>query len=157
MGAIGFLLGLVVNAGAVYLLYWFFRTIIRRYYGNVRSANPFQAGWAQLLDQYESSHGMLRLAPFYARIGGIWYNDVLQIGFDAQDVVIRNTMGFSSLVRIPYNQIELLQSPKPFKATPLSETEYTPGLFQVGMVEVGVDAYWTAQFLQRMAPTSPIS
>jgi hypothetical protein len=153
MGGIRFLVGLALNAGAIYLMYWFVRTIIRRYYGNVRSANPFQAGWAQLLDQYASSHGVLRMVQFSARIGGIWYNDVLQIGFDAQDVVIRNNMGFSSLVRIPFSHIELLQQPEPFKATSLSEIEHTPGLFQVGMVEVGLDAYWTAQFLQRMAAT----
>ncbi|MDU0369784.1 hypothetical protein ACFPAF_05210 [Hymenobacter endophyticus] len=127
------------------------RTVIRRYYGNVRSANPFQAGWSQLRDQYESSHGMLRMVPFSAHIGEIWHNEVLQIGFDAQDVVIRNNMGLSSLVRTPYSHIELLQPPEAFQATRLSETEYTPGLFQVGMVEVGLDAYWTEQFLQRMA------
>ncbi|QIX61252.1 hypothetical protein FY528_03415 [Hymenobacter lutimineralis] len=95
------------------------------------------------------------MVQFSARIGGIWYNDVLQIGFDVQDVVIRNNLGFSSLVRIPLNHIELLQQPEPFQATSLSETEYTPGLFQVGRVEVGLDAYWTAQLLQRMAAAAP--
>ncbi|RSK37373.1 hypothetical protein [Hymenobacter metallilatus] len=153
----GFVVGLAVNAAVVAGLYWFGRTIIRRYYGTLRAANPFQAGWAQLLDQYESSHGVLRMVPFSARIGGIWYNDILHIGFDAQDVVIRNNMGFSSLVRIPYSHIELLQPPESFQATRLSETEYTPGLFQVGMVEVGLDAYWTAQFLQRIAAASSTS
>lgn len=153
--SIGAVFGLVVtlalNAGALYIVYWFIRTIIRRYYGNLRSANPFQAGWSQLHDQYDSSHGILRMAQFSARIGGIWYHDVLQIGFDAQDVVIRNNMGFSSLVRIPYSHIELLQQPESFQTTRMSETEYTPGLFKAGGVEIGLDTYWANQLLQHMA------
>ncbi|RPD49565.1 hypothetical protein DNI29_01830 [Hymenobacter sediminis] len=94
------------------------------------------------------------MTQFSARIGGIWYRDVLQIGFDAQDVVIRNNMGFSSLVRIPYNHIELLQQPESFQATRMSETEYTPALFRAGGVEIGLDTHWSAQFLQHMAANS---
>lgn len=153
--AFGLLVGLVLNAGVLYLFYWLIRTVIRRYYGNLRSANPFQPGWSQLRDQYDSSHGLLRMVRFSALIGGIWHNDVLQIGFDTQDVVIRNNLGFSSLVRIPYSHIELLQQPESFQATRLSETEYTPGLFRAGGVEIGLDAHWTAQLLRHMTDDLP--
>lgn len=140
---------IAVTVGMMYLFYWIVRLILRRI-GGLRAANPFQPGWGQLREQYESSHSVSHMTRFSARIGGIWY-DELQIGFDTQEVVIRNNIGFSSLVRVPYSHIVLLQQPESFQATRLSETEYIPGLFQAGMVEIGLDMYWTDQLLLHMA------
>lgn len=141
---------LAIAAGMLYVAYWFGRTMLRRS-GGLQALNPLQPGWRQLHEQYESMQNVPRMTTFSARIGGVWYNDVLQIGFDAQDVVIRNNAGFSSLVRIPYRHLEVLQQPAPFQTTSLSDTEYTPSLFRAGTVEIGLDAYWAGRLLQQMA------
>ncbi|TGE27518.1 hypothetical protein [Hymenobacter metallicola] len=99
---------LAVLAIFIGVVSWIARTMIRRNGGQL-VPNPLHPGWGKLHDQYESVHNVLRMKDVDGRIGAL---RGFQLGFDTDDVVIRNPVGFSSLVRIPYREIWILQAPK---------------------------------------------
>ncbi|RYU78321.1 hypothetical protein [Hymenobacter persicinus] len=61
------------------------------------------------------------------------------------------------VVQIPYTDIEILQTPAPFQVTSFSDTEYTPGRFRVGGVNIELPAYWAEQLLQHIAATTSVT
>ncbi|TGE09665.1 hypothetical protein [Hymenobacter fodinae] len=87
-----------------------------------------------------------------ARIGNFRLGELLDIGFEVNAVLLRNRFGFSTgMVRIPYEDLQLLRAPERFQVTRFSEPEFSPGLFMAGGVEIELQAYWADQLLKHMA------
>lgn len=132
----------------VFLFFRFvFRTLVRR--GVWRFPNPFQPGWRQLQRQ----HGVARIIrPTEQLLGNIGAGQYeLKFRFEAQHWVLQGVSVSGFLVRIPYADIAILQTPNSFQVTRFSEIEYTFGVFRIGDVKVELPAYWADQLLRHMA------
>ncbi|OWP65095.1 hypothetical protein CDA63_01700 [Hymenobacter amundsenii] len=128
-----------------------FRIAVRR--GLLRFPNPFQPGWKQLHQQYGTSQLVRPTEWMSGTIGAAKFENGLRFRFETQYWVLQNMDVSGLLIRIPYADIEILQTPAPFQATHLSDTEYTPGIFRVGDVKIELPAYWAVQLLRYLAAT----
>lgn len=137
---------LAVTAGFLYGVYLYIRVQMRR--GAMRFPNIFQPGWRQLHNQYGSTENV-HTTELISGLIGAWSCD-LKLKFNSHDVLIRNTMSSAVVVRIPYTDIQVLQTPASWQLTRLSAKEYTAGKFQAGGVVIELPAYWADQLLKHM-------
>lgn len=148
-------LGRFVLLGALMSLgFWLKRIVQERKGGLTRDAFlPPQPGWRQLRRQYDSKQIISNTETVtVGRIGNVRLTGVLDIGFEVNAMILRNRFGFSSAaVRIPYVDLELQQAPEQFQVTRFSESEFSPGLFIAGGVEIELPAYWADQLLKHIA------
>lgn len=146
--------GIILQLGLFFLLCRFvFRGLIRR--GELRFPNPFQPGWEQLQRQY----GALRLVRPTEQMSGFVGAGAYDLAsrFEAQHWVLQGVGVSGFLVRIPYADIEVLQTPASFQVSRFSEKEYTAGIFRIGGVRVELPAYWATQLLHHMAAADTVT
>ncbi|WBA40880.1 hypothetical protein [Hymenobacter canadensis] len=138
----------MTQLGLAFLLFRFlFRTLVRR--GELRFPNPFQPGWKQLQRQYGIAQIVRPTEQVSGFIGAVPCD--LKVRLEAQHWVLQGISVAGLLVRIPYADIESLQTPTSFQVMRFSEKEYTAGVFRIGKVRVELPAYWADQLLQHMA------
>lgn len=143
----------VVQISLTFLFFRFvFRIAIRR--GLLRFTNPFQPGWKQLHQHYGTTQPIRPTERMSGVIGAVKYDKGLKFRFEPRHWTLQNMDISGLMVQIPYTDIETLQTPAPFQATRFSETEYTPGVFRVGSVNIALPAYWADQLLQHLAAAS---
>ena len=143
----GWLLNLLIIAIQGVMLYGFGRLLYVG--GGITIPNPFQPGWSTLYAAYRVEQGIPRMESISTLIGMVTYRDLVDIGFDEHDLLLRKNFMGTKIVRIPYADIRVVRLPG--ENTVLRIKVRTDGIFDMGGVKVSLQNKQATKLLARLA------
>ena len=142
----GWLISAAILAVQVTIVYGFIRLMWVG--GGFHIPNPFQPGWGRLHELYGATTATRPMHSTSARIGIVSYGSSIEVGFDAQELVLRKTLFSGALVRIPYAHITVRQAPR--RVTVLRIPFRTDGLFSIDGVDILLKSDIASQLITRI-------